>query len=267
MAYARKRRRSGRSGGRARKRKRTRAARRYSRRRLVPRYRNPFPKTVIRRLRYVAYHNIYGNSIQNTMFQTYRPNSIYDPDYTSTGGQPYGHDQLALVYNKYRVLGCRLTATVTPRNLQITPATSGTSAQFIIDQMPMVMGWVCDNDVSPSSSGSGSNPQTLFEMSILKKYMPAQRTYGATGKGQRFSVYYSPKTYNRMYNTGDRARLNELLEYTDFGANPTLSEPPYYHFCIGRVDGTPPASSDSFNVVFELEYIVQCSDQKEFAGS
>lgn len=33
----------------------------------------------------------------------FRLNSIFDPDRTGTGHQPYGHDTLALMYNRYRV--------------------------------------------------------------------------------------------------------------------------------------------------------------------
>lgn len=33
-------------------------------------------------------------------------NSIYDPDFSGTGHQPYGFDQLASLYNRYRVISC-----------------------------------------------------------------------------------------------------------------------------------------------------------------
>jgi hypothetical protein len=33
----------------------------------------------------------------------YRMNSTFDPDYTGAGGQPYGRDQFAAIYSKYRV--------------------------------------------------------------------------------------------------------------------------------------------------------------------
>jgi len=43
---------------------------------------------------------------------TFRCNNIYDPDLTGTGHQPFGYDNLALQYEKYRVLGSKLTAKV-----------------------------------------------------------------------------------------------------------------------------------------------------------
>lgn len=36
----------------------------------------------------------------------YNINSIYDPDRTGAGHQPYGFDNLALLYNRYRVIKC-----------------------------------------------------------------------------------------------------------------------------------------------------------------
>jgi hypothetical protein len=36
--------------------------------------------------------------------QIYNLNSLFDPDRTGTGHQPYGYDQLSAMYNRYRVL-------------------------------------------------------------------------------------------------------------------------------------------------------------------
>lgn len=38
-------------------------------------------------------------------------NSLFDPDRTSTGHQPYGFDQLSALYNRYRVYGCSYVVT------------------------------------------------------------------------------------------------------------------------------------------------------------
>lgn len=40
----------------------------------------------------------------------FRANSIYDPDYTSTGHQPLGYDQLSALYNHYTVLSSTIKA-------------------------------------------------------------------------------------------------------------------------------------------------------------
>lgn len=48
-----------------------------------------------------------------TGFYAFRANSIADPDYTGTGHQAYGHDQYALFYNHYQVVGAQIKVTAT----------------------------------------------------------------------------------------------------------------------------------------------------------
>lgn len=42
-------------------------------------------------------------------YNTFRANGIYDPDLTSTGHQPMGHDQWVALFNHYVVLGSKIT--------------------------------------------------------------------------------------------------------------------------------------------------------------
>lgn len=39
---------------------------------------------------------------------TFRGNSLFDPDYTSTGHQPYYYDELSALYSRYRVYSSRI---------------------------------------------------------------------------------------------------------------------------------------------------------------
>lgn len=59
-------------------------------------------------------------------------NSIFDPNRTGTGHQPYGHDTFQTLYNRYRVIGCNWAITVynpstairlaaQPANEELTP--------------------------------------------------------------------------------------------------------------------------------------------------
>lgn len=65
-------------------------------------------------------------------------NSIFDPNATGVGHQPYGHDTLATLYNRYRVISCsyRVIAPNASSNLQmgVVPAneiiTFGTVAEL-----------------------------------------------------------------------------------------------------------------------------------------
>lgn len=56
--------------------------------------------------------------------QIYNLNSLFDPDRTGTGHQPYGFDQMAALYNRYRVLrtGYRIVVSASsPFGLLVLP--------------------------------------------------------------------------------------------------------------------------------------------------
>lgn len=79
----------------------------------------------------------------------YRLNSLYDPDYTGTGAQPYGFDQLAAMYAKYQVL----SATA------VNEWGVGQLGTFTGDRVPLVVG--CTNTTIP---GLTLNNETLAEL-------------------------------------------------------------------------------------------------------
>lgn len=67
-------------------------------------------------------------------------NSIYDPDFTGGGHQPYGFDQLSALYNRYRVISCgyriNLAAVSTAASIMLTAfpsnqnVTAGTGSEI-----------------------------------------------------------------------------------------------------------------------------------------
>lgn len=65
-------------------------------------------------LRYYAKHGLSTGTLG--LFgaeQTYRLNSLFDPDFSGTGHQPFGYDQLSAWYGKYLVTRARVEITVT----------------------------------------------------------------------------------------------------------------------------------------------------------
>jgi hypothetical protein len=72
---------------------------------------NPFPAVEYATLRYVSKVTLTPSATGFVGFHSYRATSIFDPDYTNltTGGQPYGHDAYALLYNHYQVMGAVCT--------------------------------------------------------------------------------------------------------------------------------------------------------------
>lgn len=73
-----------------------------SRTTVVQRGINPIAAKTITRLKYVQNFN---RTLADGILSVYqfRLNSIFDPDFTGTGHQPYGHDTFATLYNRYRV--------------------------------------------------------------------------------------------------------------------------------------------------------------------
>lgn len=64
---------------------------------------NPFPDKLYTKLKYTDVKDFGTVAVGS---QQYRLNSIYDPDVTSTGHQPYGHDGYQNLFQKYRVHRC-----------------------------------------------------------------------------------------------------------------------------------------------------------------
>lgn len=63
----------------------------------------PIPQRYIVKQKYSQTFPINASSYTTYGFNL---NSVYDPDRSSTGHQPYGYDQLSALYNRYRVISC-----------------------------------------------------------------------------------------------------------------------------------------------------------------
>ncbi len=76
---------------------------------------DPFPAKMRSKLRYSQTLSLdpSGGLPAGNLF---RCNSIFDPDYTGIGHQPYGHDTLQSIYNHYRVMNSTITMTPTNSN-------------------------------------------------------------------------------------------------------------------------------------------------------
>jgi len=66
-----------------------------------------FPKKQLVQLTYCDTVNVPSINGGSSPYK-FRLNSINDPDYTATGHQPRGHDQWALIYKRYTVVGAQV---------------------------------------------------------------------------------------------------------------------------------------------------------------
>lgn len=70
---------------------------------LVNRSLQPFAQRYISKMKY---SDTFTLTLAGNGNYIYNLNSIFDPNRTGIGHQPYGHDTLATLYNRYRVINC-----------------------------------------------------------------------------------------------------------------------------------------------------------------
>lgn len=81
----------------------------FSKKRRRPRMTNvvrglkPFASRYITKMKYSGAYTL---QVLNNYSQIMNLNSLFDPDRTGIGHQPYGFDQLANIYQRYRVISC-----------------------------------------------------------------------------------------------------------------------------------------------------------------
>ena len=80
---------------------------------------DPFPTAQVVRMRYCETIEI-DAGVASAAAYYFRANSIFDPNQTGTGHQPYGHDTFATMYNHYEVVKSQLTAVFVPFNADIS---------------------------------------------------------------------------------------------------------------------------------------------------
>lgn len=200
---------------------------RYQRKRKFARRRNPttnvnrslqpIPARYICKMKYAdsVLTNVDGQHVMNL-------NSLFDPDRTGVGHQPYGYDTLSTLYNRYRVISCGWRATV---------CLSSAAPSIVIGAIP-------SNDVSilwaslgellenPRAKYITQNPGSPALVLRGKSYMPAlmgrtKAQYMADDNYQAI-VTASPSETGLLYlqafdNTGaplGSIRINVVLEYT-----------------------------------------------------
>uniref|UniRef100_UPI004047FF53 hypothetical protein n=1 Tax=Aliarcobacter sp. TaxID=2321116 RepID=UPI004047FF53 len=105
----------------------------------------PLPDRYFTKLRYSELAGAtYSQAAGSPATYQFRINSIYDPNYTGTGHQPLGHDELGALYNRYRVYGMRYKITFINRStsyqaecaLQLRPNVSAHTSMDTVFEAP-----------------------------------------------------------------------------------------------------------------------------------
>lgn len=167
--------------------------------------------------------------IGNTNFAT---NSIYDPDLTNLGHQPYGHDTYSGIYNQYTVLKSRL---------KMTPTLSSASTAI--------------------TYGVGIEAGTVTAGAV--DVWAERPTYIVRGNNQAYAMLGNQP----LIITWDRnKRFPHNDTYRDlsapFGANP--SEIEVFNIMAQKADGS---ALGTVYLFVEIDYLVEMYEPKDLGSS
>jgi len=170
----------------------------------------------------------------------FRGNSLYDPDYTTGGIQPYGHDQWSQFYEYYTVYGSSIKATLFPStntyqayDIAVVPSseTTATSAATLtapIEEMPY------------SRYRTVTSYNTGTKSSIVRHYMSTAKIFGANPLAIK-----TEDSYSAVYNANP-ASIWYWLVYTQ---------------------PSDEATANSNNITITITYYCEYSDRRNLTTS
>ena len=203
--------------------------------------RTAFPKTTAVTMKYVEGFSL-DPAAFSSAYYVFRANSVYDPNYTSTGGQPLGYDQWTPFYTRYVVVAARIKFTV--------HANDSTGSQGAIGLVHVM---------------SAPSPFTV-NMATLMEQPTARYTMGnhasALGSGKGIVVRHSFDA-RKFFNVSD------VVDNTSTIGATVTSDPQedVYFGCF--LAGNPVATTgiSKHYCIVEIEYDTIFSDPKELNAS
>lgn len=189
------------------------------------------PKVRRARLRYSDTVSI-TSSAGGLGFYKFRANSVFDPDFDSTGHQPMGFDQWAQLYNHYIVVGAKITI----KSLAGTLSSAAAIGCYISDD-------------------------TSLPYTSLDGFIEAKRGSWRTMSFQRTAIsLYTNFSTKKFFNVTDVKdnfdRLGALV-----GENP--SESAFFNIYYVDLNG----DTTSVNAMVTIDYIVDFSEPKDMVQS
>ena len=219
----------------ARGRRRT-FARRKRARPVYRRYRPVQPKLMYKRLKYVQGFSLDPGTNNALSVYRFRCNSVYDPDYTGTGHQPYGYDQITPLYSQFNVRGA----------MAVAKFYSGTDTQR---SLPVIVGGVMDDD---NTTVNATMPAILEQSRVRWKILPA-RYNGSAPK--TIVLKWSDRKWFAGTDNGNHA--------VPVNSNPTF--PAYFKFFAGMASNT--SDSNPVYCVVTIYYLVRFLEPSEVGQS
>lgn len=189
----------------------------------------PIGRSVMTRLKYNDRYTIGVSSLVQS--RSWNINSIFDPDQTGTGHQPYGHDLLATAFNRYRVYKVEVEFTVHSAATSLIPV----EVVFVVN-----------------------NSTTITSTLNLAGELPYAKTFAVTPDNPaKFKKTYTLSAVTGVakseYDTDDRFQAV-------FGTNP--SEKILLHMVYSTPSGTP-----NIYVNATINYVTKCFDPLDMSQS
>lgn len=225
-----------------------RRRRTYRRRRMVSARRYPvlsgFPSRKLVKLRYVDTGVNLDPGVGNIAQVVYRANSVYDPYQTGVGHQPMGFDQWAAIYNKYTVLGAKMTMTFTPLSTS--------------NSIPGRMGILLSSDTAGTSAFTSIN--NLLESKLVGMNV---KTYGLVENigDKRYAT--SVKKFSAKKFFGKVNVVDGSANSADVTGNPG-NEAYFIPWAAAQANAQDPAVA-TFTIT--IDYITLFHDPKNLDGS
>jgi len=162
--------------------------------------------------------------------QVFRANSLYDPDYTGTGHQPNGFDQLIAAYNHYTVVGCRI------RVSQLQIGTGGGN----IEPGFLVLAW--------SDTGTFIVSQSSLQGTLEKRNVLASTAYAGNNAALQENVLQGTISIAKLLGKTDQQLVEMANLRGDASSNPVEG----YFFELGLMGVS--SNPGAITVIVELEY-------------
>lgn len=189
------------------------------------------------KLRYCDWFQLSSSSGAMATY-SFRANGIYDPNQSSTGHQPFLYDTLATLWDRYIVVGAKITI----KALGIE--TGSTSTQV------GALGIVLDDDNTISTTYTTVVEQSMGRHRILNSRADVKpSTVVSTFGAKKFFGFKDVKDNVEAYGA-------------NFGADPTRQA---YFVCWLQSFNT--SDSVAVNCVATIDYIVYCMEPKSLAQS
>lgn len=174
--------------------------------------------------------------------RVFRANSLFDPDFTGTGHQPLGFDQLMVYYNHFHVIGSKIKVDYTPS--QTATVTEGYA--------PCLFGIILSDD-GLQATGS-SNVNHLLE----QRSNQYDVKYGGTPLNNRDQTAIKTFSHKRFF----RQPIFQNQYRGSSAANP--DENAYFELWASTINSNDPASH-VFTVT--IEYLAILTEPKELPQS